>query len=220
MPGKMAARKAKNCGPRLRTAQRPRVGGNRRLDPPQRSRQPSYRDQDWDEAAQRPQEEGEVDGDEALEAQEHQTEPRPQSSAVLPPRRHAAAAGNGGQAQNQGHQLDEPPVGNDELVEAMVAAMQLVFRQQRRQDLWMRRCMRRWMAQIYDDLRDINLTIQHGFQNLIAVLAAQPHQPEGSVEGQVPGPSGDPPPPPDDAQQQRGRGQGPVRGEKRKRPQL
>ncbi|OCT82250.1 hypothetical protein XELAEV_18024767mg [Xenopus laevis] len=69
-------------------------------------------------------------------------------------------------------------------------------------------------------MQETRMTIHRGVQDLVAAMAAQPHRPGGSAEGQVTGPSvAPPPPPPPEAQHQRGRGRGsgPVRGDKRKR---
>ncbi|OCT84244.1 hypothetical protein XELAEV_18022391mg [Xenopus laevis] len=97
----------------------------------------------------------------------------------------------------------------------MVAAMQPTLHQQRRQELW----MRRWMAQIHNDIRETQMTIHRGFQDLVAAMAAQPHRPGGSAEGKVPGTPAAPLPPPEAPQHRRerghGRGHGPVRGDKR-----
>ncbi|OCT55354.1 hypothetical protein XELAEV_18002765mg [Xenopus laevis] len=74
----------------------------------------------------------------------------------------------------------------------MMAAMQPMLHQQRRQELW----MMRWMAQIHTDIRETQVTIHRGFQDLVAAMAAQPHRPGASAEGEVPGPPAAPPPPP------------------------
>ncbi|OCU00220.1 hypothetical protein XELAEV_18005999mg [Xenopus laevis] len=66
--------------------------------------------------------------------------------------------------------------------------------------------MRRWMAQIHGEMREMRMTIHRGFQDLVAAMAAQPHRPGGSVEGEVPGPSAAPPAPPEAPQHQRERG--------------
>ncbi|XP_041423634.1 uncharacterized protein LOC121395117 [Xenopus laevis] len=165
--------------------------------PPQTSRPDSDSDQDQDDAAQQPQEEGEAeDPDRAPEAQEHRAESRAQSPAVIPvvpPRRRAAAtaaaAAIGGPPQEEGRRLGEQPAAQPGLVDAMMAAMQPLLHQQRCQELW----MRRWMAQIHTDIRETQVIIHRGFQDLVA---AQPHRPGGSAEGEVPGPPAAPPPPP------------------------
>ncbi|XP_041429874.1 uncharacterized protein LOC121397315 [Xenopus laevis] len=135
--------------------------------PPQTSRPDSGSDQDQDDAAQQPQEEGEAeDPDRAPEAQ-----------AI------------GGPPQEEGRRLGEQPAAQPGLVDAMMTAMQPLLHQQRRQELW----MRRWMAQIHTDIRETQVIIHRGFQDLVA---AQPHRPGGSAEGEVPGPPAAPPPPP------------------------
>ncbi|OCT57216.1 hypothetical protein XELAEV_18003861mg [Xenopus laevis] len=78
----------------------------------------------------------------------------------------------------------------------MVAAMQPMLHQQCLQELW----MRRWMAQIHTDIWETRMTIHRGFQDL---MAAQPHRPGGSAEGEVPGPPAAPPPPPEAPQHRR-----------------
>ncbi|OCT59741.1 hypothetical protein XELAEV_18000607mg [Xenopus laevis] len=82
--------------------------------------------------------------------------------------------------------------------------------------------MRQLMSPMDGHLHDINLSIHREFQDPVVVLEAQPHQPQGSAEGQAPGPSAAPPPPPEAPQQWRGRvcgmEQGPVQGDKRKHP--
>ncbi|XP_041420805.1 myb-related transcription factor, partner of profilin-like isoform X2 [Xenopus laevis] len=168
--------------------------------PPQTSRPDSSSDQDQDDAAQQPQEEGEAeDRDRAPEAQEHRAESRAQSPAVIPvvpPRRRAAAtaaaAAIGGPPQEEGRRLGEQPAAQPGLVDAMMAAMQPMLHQQRRQELW----MRRWMALIHRDIQETQVTIHRGIQDLVAAMAAQPHRPGGSAEGEVPGPPAAPPPPP------------------------
>ncbi|OCT87437.1 hypothetical protein XELAEV_18021132mg [Xenopus laevis] len=91
----------------------------------------------------------------------------------------------------------------------MVAAVQPMLHQQHHQELW----MRRWMAQIHAEIRETRMTIHRGFQDLVA---AQPHRPGGSAEGEVAGPPAALPPPPEAPQHRRerghGRGHGPVRG--------
>ncbi|OCT76812.1 uncharacterized protein LOC108719254 [Xenopus laevis] len=169
--------------------------------PPQRSWNGSHRDQERDEAAQQPQENGEAD-DGAPEAQGHAAAPAAPAAAIR------------GQPQEEGRQLGERPAVRLGVVNSVMTAMQPIFRRQRRQAL----CMRRWMAQMHFEMCEIRFDIHRGFQDL---LAAQPHQPEGSAEGQVPGPSAVASPHAEAPQHRRasgrGREQGPVRGDKRKR---
>ncbi|XP_041435317.1 myb-related transcription factor, partner of profilin-like [Xenopus laevis] len=180
------------------------------IRPPQTSRPDS--DQDQGDAAQQPQEEGETDdSDRAPEAQEHRAERRAQSPAVIPvvpPRHRAAATAIGGPPQEEGRRLADQPAAQPGLVNVMLA----MLRQQRYQDLR----MRRWMAHIYAEMRETRMAIHRGFQDLVA---AQSHRPRGPAEGEVPGPPAAPPPPPEAPQHRRerghGRGHSPVRGDKR-----
>ncbi|XP_041417054.1 uncharacterized protein LOC121393215 isoform X3 [Xenopus laevis] len=104
----------------------------------------------------------------------------------------AAAAAIGGPPQEEGRRLGEQPAAQPGLVDAMMAAMQPMLHQQRRQELW----MRRWMALIHRDIQETQVTIHRGIQDLVAAMAAQPHQPGGSAEDEVPGPPAAPPSPP------------------------
>ncbi|OCT62611.1 hypothetical protein XELAEV_18043696mg [Xenopus laevis] len=113
----------------------------------------------------------------------------------------------GGPPQEEERRLGDQPAAQPGLIDTMVAAVQPM-----RQELW----MRWWMAQIYTEIQETRMTIHRGFQDLVAAMAAQPHQPGGSAEGK--GPPAVPPPPPEAPQHQRerghGRGHGPVRGDK------
>ncbi|OCT76815.1 hypothetical protein XELAEV_18032018mg [Xenopus laevis] len=102
----------------------------------------------------------------------------------------APAAGIGGRPQEEGRRGERPRV-QPGVVDSIMAAMQPMFR---------------WMAQMHFEMYEIRLDIHRGFQDLVAVLAAQPHRPEGSAEGQVPGPSTAP-------QQWRARGCGRGQGQ-------
>ncbi|XP_041420517.1 myb-related transcription factor, partner of profilin-like [Xenopus laevis] len=206
--------------------------------PPRTAPQPTDSDQDQDLDPLQPQEEGEAaDSPRGPQAQEHRAPRRAQSPAVIPvvpPRRHAAEAGAAAPAAEAGAAAPAAaaPIGGPPQEQPQrlgvrhgdyIGLLTTIIRQQRRQELW----MRRWFALMHGSFREsmqsMEQTMERNIQDLVAAIRELPHQPRGSAEGPVPGPAAAAPPPPPASPQQRrgrgrGRGQGPVRGDKRKHP--
>ncbi|XP_041430606.1 myb-related transcription factor, partner of profilin-like [Xenopus laevis] len=205
--------------------------------PPRTAPQPTDSDQDQDLDPLQPQEEGEAaDSPRGPQAQEHRAPRRAQSPAVIPvvpPRRHAAEAGAAAPAAEAGAAAPAAaaPIGGPPQEQPQrlgvrhgdyIGLLTTIIRQQRRQELW----MRRWFALMHGSFREsmqsMEQTMERNIQDLVATIRELAHQPRGFAEGPVPGPAAAPPPPPASPQQRRGRGrgrgQGPVRGDKRKRP--
>ncbi|OCT93131.1 hypothetical protein XELAEV_180161961mg, partial [Xenopus laevis] len=141
--------------------------------------------------------------------------------AAAPPAAEAGAAAPATAAPIGGPPQEEPQR-LDERRRDFIGLLTMLGRQQRRQDLWMRRWLSLMHATLRDGMQNMEQTIQRNIQDLVAAIREQTHRTGGSAEGPVPGPAAAPPPPSASPQQRRGRGhgrgQGPVRGDKRKRP--